>query len=49
MCGNLFCHGVQPSEINRMAFPELNYWNEWYELIQEEELRQARKARGENA
>jgi len=33
MIGNLFYHGVAPSEIRMMGWTEMRYWNRWVKLI----------------
>lgn len=37
MMGNLFYRQVQPSEIKAMKYPELKYWNNWHELMEQAE------------
>jgi hypothetical protein len=36
MIGNLFYHGVSPTEIKAMAWHEMKYWNSWVELMEKE-------------
>jgi hypothetical protein len=33
MIGNLFYRGTQPSEIERMSYMDLVYYNEWHKIM----------------
>lgn len=35
MMGNVFCHGVSPAEIKQMDWSELEYWDDWLEVMKE--------------
>jgi len=35
--GNLFYRGVQPSEIKKMEYWEMKYWNKWHEIMAKKE------------
>jgi hypothetical protein len=35
--GNLFFRNVSPSELKQMGYKEMQYWNEWHELMDKEE------------
>jgi hypothetical protein len=37
MIGNLFYRKVSISEIKKMGWCELKYWNEWHEILVKEE------------
>jgi hypothetical protein len=43
--GNLFFRGASPSELSAMPYRELEYWNEWHEVMAKEERRSAEDAR----
>jgi hypothetical protein len=43
--GNLFFRGASPSELMAMPFHELRYWNEWHEVMAEEERRSVGKTK----
>lgn len=43
--GNLFFRGAGPSELMAMPFHELQYWNEWHEVMATEERRSAEQAK----
>lgn len=34
--GNLFYRRVPPSEINAMGYREMEYWNNWHEIMAKE-------------
>ena len=38
--GNLFYRQVPPSEIKNMTISEMQYWNEWHNVLVEEKIRQ---------
>lgn len=42
--GNLFFRGASPSELMNMPFHELQYWNEWHEVMTAEEKRSIDRA-----
>jgi len=38
MMGNLFARKIQPSELKKMSWEELNFWNGWHkEMVKAEE------------
>lgn len=43
--GNLFFRGASPSELMDMPFHELKYWNEWHEVMADEERRSVSNAK----
>lgn len=44
--GNLFFRGQQISEIKKLGFKEMKYWNNWHELMVKAEKDQIKKNTG---
>jgi hypothetical protein len=43
MIGDLFYHGVSPSEIKQMTWREMIYWQGWVKIIEKEKLGPSKK------
>jgi hypothetical protein len=43
--GNLFFRGASPSELVDMPYHELKYWNQWHEVMADEERRSVSNAK----
>lgn len=45
MMGNLFYRGQAISEIKRLRYAEMKFWNGWHEIMTEEEKRAMEKTK----
>lgn len=43
--GNLFFRGASPTELTAMPYRELRYWNEWHEVMADEERKSVERAK----
>jgi len=43
--GNLFYRGVNISELKKMPYYEMKYWNKWHLLFNETERKEFEKAK----
>lgn len=45
----MFYRRVQPSEIEKMSYHDLKYWNKWHDAMSKEEKRISDKIKEKNA